>query len=153
MTARIFPDPISTKGDPTSRHHGWRAPPEAIFFRARPLATIQTSPKWPKTRGLALAQNRPFLAGHFYFPPPFYCWDKFRSRVGKRQLCPEPGCWAIKQQIRGELISTKCRSGVTCSTKYRSGVGVISKPRRSGVGADLNADPGWTTTTLNADPG
>ena len=67
--ARIFPDPISTKGDPTSRHHGWRAPPEAIFFRARPLATIQTLPKWPKTCGLELAQNRPFLAGHLFFPP------------------------------------------------------------------------------------
>ena len=25
-----------------SRHHGWRAPPEAIFFPAGPLATIQT---------------------------------------------------------------------------------------------------------------
>ena len=57
----------------SSRHHGWRAPPEAIFFPARPLATIQTLAKWPKTRGLELAQNRPFLAGHliFYVRPIF----------------------------------------------------------------------------------
>ena len=32
VQARIFLDPISMKGNPTSRHHGWRAPPEAIFF-------------------------------------------------------------------------------------------------------------------------
>ena len=55
------------------------------------------------------------------------------------------------------------RSGVTWSTKYRSGVGVFSKPRRSGVGVELNADPGWTghytkcrsgvTGLVNTDPG
>ena len=33
---------------------------------ARPLATIQTLAKWPKTRGLELAQNRPFLAILFF---------------------------------------------------------------------------------------
>jgi len=30
------------------------------------------------------------------------------------------------------------------SSKYRSGVGFIPKPRRSGVGVELNTDPGWT---------
>ena len=49
----------------SSRHHGWRAPPEAKIFRARSLATIDTLPNWPKTRGLELAQNRPFTGGHF----------------------------------------------------------------------------------------
>ena len=50
----------------SSRHHGWWAPPEAKFFPARPLATIQTLAKWPKIRGLELAQDRRFLAGHFF---------------------------------------------------------------------------------------
>ena len=38
-----------------------------FFPPARPLATIQTLAKWPKLRGLELAQNRPFTGGHFYF--------------------------------------------------------------------------------------
>ena len=46
-------------------HYGWPAPPAANFFRARSLATIDTLPNWPKTRGLELAQNRPFTGGHF----------------------------------------------------------------------------------------
>ena len=50
----------------SSCHHGWRAPPEANFFRARSLATIDTLPNWPQTHGLELAQNRPFTGSSFY---------------------------------------------------------------------------------------
>ena len=51
----------------SSRHHGWRAPPEAIFPPARPLATIQTLAKWPKPRGLEWLIIDLFTGGHFIY--------------------------------------------------------------------------------------
>lgn len=43
----------------TTRHHGWRSPPEAKIFRTRPLATIQTLQDRPKNQMPGQAGNQP----------------------------------------------------------------------------------------------
>ena len=53
----------------SSRHHGWRAPPEAKFFRARSLATIDTLPNWPKIRPFPQPKTAVFSPVDFIFPP------------------------------------------------------------------------------------
>ena len=45
----------------SSRHHGWRAPPEAFFFQKCPLATMQTLAKPGQNLAPATTQNRPFF--------------------------------------------------------------------------------------------
>ena len=51
------------------RHHGWRAPPEAFFFRPRPLATIQTLPNRPQNQLCRRGQIGYFLG--IFFPNTF----------------------------------------------------------------------------------
>ena len=53
----------------TARHHGWRAPPETIFFGARPLSTMQPLPKWPKNQALEGLEFGPNGAGVLFWLP------------------------------------------------------------------------------------
>ena len=46
-------------------HHGWPAPPAANFFRARPLATLQTLPNRPQNQLCRRSQIGCFQAPHF----------------------------------------------------------------------------------------
>ena len=55
----------------TSRHHGWRAPPGANFFPARPLATIQTGRNRSKIQPCEPWQNGPFSPGAFNYCSKF----------------------------------------------------------------------------------